>query len=243
MPVRPDPWGLKLSNKLAEMAGKKYKDLQAKLPQTAVAVSEAIDALKTHVVSRFDPTIELHVHLGVDPQKSDQMVRGQVTLPSGSPAKKRIVVITEDINLQQSAKESGAVQVGGLDLIEQIAQAGTLDADLVVATPNIMPKIAKVARILGPKGLMPNPKTGTVNPEPSVVVREMMSGKTMFKMDQLGNLHEAIGKLSWEADKISANVTALLAALRSARPTASKGQFIRSAYLKTTHSPAVTLAI
>lgn len=225
------------------MAGKKYKELKTKLPQAAVAVSEAVDALKTNVTNTFDQTIELHVNLGIDPKKSDQMVRGNVTLPAGSPSKKRIVVLTEDTSLQKAAKDAGAAQAGGVALIEKIAKEGVLEADLVVATPDIMLKIAKVARILGPKGLMPNPKTGTVSPNPVTVVQELISGKTMFKMDQLGNLHEAVGKLSWEADKITANVDALFTALRAVRPSTSKGQFIRAAYLKTTHSPAVSLAV
>lgn len=225
------------------MAGKKYNELKAKLPQTAVAVSEAVGALKINITGKFDQTVELHINLGVDPKKSDQMVRGSVTLPAGSPSKKHIVVLTEDASLQKAAKEAGAAQAGGIALIEQIAKDGALEADLVVATPDMMPKIAKVARILGPKGLMPNPKTGTVNPNPVIAVQELMSGKTMFKMDQLGNVHEAVGKVSWEADKITANVDALLEALRTLRPSSSKGQFIRRAYLKTTHSPAVTLAV
>lgn len=225
------------------MAGKKYKELKTKLPQTAVAVSEAVGALKDNVTGKFDQTVELHVTLGIDPKKSDQMVRGNVTLPAGSPSKKRIVVLTEDASLQKAAKEAGAEQTGGEKLIEKIAKDGSLEADLVVATPDMMPKIAKVARILGPKGLMPNPKTGTVSANPVTAVQELMSGKSMFKMDQLGNLHEAVGKLSWEADKITANVDALLTALRAVRPATSKGQFIRHAYLKTTHSPAVSLAV
>lgn len=225
------------------MAGKKYNELKAKLPQTAVTVGEAASILKATSTGTFDQTVELHVNLGVDPKKSDQMVRGSVTLPAGSPAKKRIVVLTDDISLQKAAKDTGASQASGAALIEQIAKDGTLDADIVVATPDMMPKITKVARILGPRGLMPNPKTGTVSPNPVAVVQELMSGKISFKMDQLGNLHEAIGKLSWEAAKITANVAALLEALRAARPATSKGQFIRRAYLKTTHSPAIALVV
>lgn len=225
------------------MAGKKYNELKAKLPPAAVAVSAAIVALKTNVTGKFDQTVELHINLGVDPQKADQLVRGSVILPAGHPSKKHIVVLTEDASLQKAAKDAGAAQAGGAALIEKITKDGTLEADLVIATPDMMPKVTKVARILGPKGLMPNPKTGTVSPSPAVTVQELMSGKIMFKMDQLGNLHEAVGKLSWEAGKITANVAALLDALRAARPAASKGQFIRRAYLKTTHSPAVALAV
>ncbi len=225
------------------MAGKKYNKLKAKLPQAAVAVNEAVGALKTNSTGKLDQTVELHINLGVDPEKQDQMVRGSVTLPAGSPSKKRIVVLTEDLSLQKATKDAGAEQAGGAKLIEQIAKDGALEADVVVATPDMMPKIATVARILGPKGLMPNPKTGTVSPDPVAAVQELISGKISFKMDQLGNLHEAVGKLSWEADRITANVDALLAALRPLRPPTSKGQFIRRAYLKTTHSPAVKLAV
>lgn len=224
------------------MAGKKYQEIKEKItPQTAT-LEEAISFLKENPGAAFDETIELHVHLGIDPQKSDQMVKASVTLPSGTVQPKKIIVFTEDKAKQRLATEAGAHQAGGAELIDEIASAGSLAADSTVATPEIMSKIAKIAKILGPQGLMPNPKTGTVTADPATIVKELMSGKIFFKMDQLGNIHEAIGKRSWEANKIVLNATALLDALRAARPISAKGQFIRSITLKSTMSPAIRVA-
>lgn len=220
------------------MRSKTYRAVKEKLPATGANIADAVVALKEHP-RRFDETVEVHVRLGIDPKKSDQMVRGTVQLPAGTAKAKRVAVFTEDPAKQAAAKEAGASVVGGAEVISDIEGTGTIDADVCVATPDMMPKIAKVARILGPKGLMPNPKTGTVSPDPAAAVRELMGGKVSFKMDQLGNIHESVAKLSWEADKISANVSALLDAIRAAKPTAAKGQFIRSVTLKSTMSPGI----
>lgn len=223
------------------MRGKIYKATKEKVPTEAVEVKAAVSFLQEHNRNKFDEMVELHVHLGIDPEKSDQMVRGEVTLPAGSPKEKKIAVFTDDPALAAAATKAGAVVVGGEELLAQITKDGSLDADVTVATPEMMPKIAKVARILGPKGLMPNPKTGTVTPDPAKVVTELRAGKVSFKMDNLGNIHEAIAKLSWDAEKISQNVTALLMAIRATRPTTAKGEFIRSATLKSTMSPGVKI--
>jgi large subunit ribosomal protein L1 len=225
------------------MAGKKYNKLKEKLPTTSVTIEEGITWLKTNVESKVDPTVEVHVHLGIDPEKSDQMVRSFVVFPSGSPKQKKIAVFVEDTGKQAEAKKAGASIVGGSALIEEIVKKGSLDADMTIATPDMMPKIAKVARILGPKGLMPNPKTGTVTPDPVTAIKELASGKSAFKMDTLGNIHEPVAKLSWEEAKIAANVQALLDAIRAAKPSSVKGQYISTVSLKSTMSPAIRISL
>lgn len=223
------------------MRGKTYKAVKEKAPQQA-SLAEAVTFLKENTRSNFDETVELHVKLGIDPSKSDQIVRGSVQLPSGTPKQKKIAVFTADAKQQEAAKAAGATIVGGDELIQQVIENGTLDADITIAAPDMMPKLAKAARILGPKGLMPNPKTGTVTPEVDKVVQELAAGKLSYKMDQLGNIHEAIGKASWEADKIQANAQALLSSLIAARPASTKGEFIKSATLALTMSPGVKVA-
>lgn len=211
------------------MPGKIYKKVKEKVPTEAVAITQAVALLKEHARPKFDETVEVHIRLGVEPDKQEQVVRGSVTLPAGSPKQRKVVVIKND-----EASEK---------LLKEIEKNGTLEADVVIATPDMMPKIAKVARILGPKGLMPNPKTGTVTPNPDEVVRELAGGKISFKMDQLGNMHEAVAKVSWEADKIVANITTFLQAVRAARPSAAKGEFLKKIIVKSTMSPGVRVTL
>lgn len=222
--------------------GKQYRAVKEKISAEAADRSAAVALLKEHVKGKFDHTVEVHIHLGVDPTKSDQMVRTTVQLPSGSPTQKRIAVFAADAAQQAAAKAAGAAVVGGEELVAKVTKDGSLDADIVVATPAMMPKIAKVARILGPKGLMPNPKTGTVVPDPAAAVKELSAGKVTVKMDQLGNIHEAVGKLSWDADKVVANIDALLEAVKGARPSTMKGPLIKSVTVKSTMSPGVRVS-
>ena len=223
--------------------GKVYEKTKKEVPAEAVDISTAVGFLKEHARKSFDETIELHVHLGINVGKSDQMVRGQVALPSGAAKNKRVAVFTADAKQKQAALAVGAAMAGGEELVAQIAEKGSLDADIAVATPEMMPKIAKVARILGPKGIMPNPKTGTVSPEPAATVKELMGGKVSFKTDTLGNIHEAVGKASWEADKVVANIQALLEAIKHARPATMKGQLIKNVTLASTMSPGVRIVV
>jgi len=225
------------------MAGKKYRESKKNIPNEAQQLAAAVEIVKKNAGAKFDETVEVHIRLGVDPSKSDQLVRSSVTLPAGSPKQKKVVVFTENAAVQKAAEEAGATKVGGVELINEIAANGSLDADLTIATPDMMPKVAKVAKVLGPKGLMPNPKTGTVTPDPAAVVKDMLSGKVFFKMDQLGNIHEAVGKASWDAAKLTANAKALLDAVQAARPGAMKGQLIKSVTLKSTMSPGVRVAL
>lgn len=223
------------------MRSKSYRRIKEQAPVESVDLPTAIAFLKQHARTSFDETVELHVHLGVDPQKSDQIVRGTVQLPAGPPKSQRIVVFADDKNQQDAAHAAGAAHVGGEELIATIIQAGALDADVTIATPNMMPKVARAAKILGPKGLMPNPKTGTVSDKPAEVIQQLLGGKVAFKMDTQANLHLAVGKASWTGDKLIANIGAVLQAIRQARPAVARGEFIRSVNVKTTHSPALHL--
>jgi large subunit ribosomal protein L1 len=225
------------------MKNKRYQTVKAQLPADPLALPAAIALLKQLPAAKFDETVELHIRLGVNAQKSDQMVRGTVSLPGGTPRPKRVVVFAADKSLQKAALEQGALEAGGEELIEKIIAAGALDADVTIATPDLMPKLAKAARLLGPKGLMPNPKTGTVTPDPLAALKDLQGGKISFKMDQLGNIHEAIGKLSWAEDRLLTNAQALLTAVAAARPATSKGQFIKKVVLASTMSPSLPVAL
>lgn len=209
------------------MRSKHYQSIKTKAPQEVVGIEDALKWLKENSRKKFDETIEIHIHLNIEPGQSNQVVRGNVTLPSGTPKQKNVVVIKND--------------AASLKLLKQIEEDGSLDADVVVATPDMMSKIAKVAKILGPRGLMPNPKTGTVTPEPEKVVAELSAGKISFKMDELGNLHEAVGKQSWEIEKTAANVAAFLEAVKAARPEGAKGKLIKTVSLKSTMSPSIRI--
>ena len=192
-------------------------------------IAAAVQKIKELPKRNFDETVEVHINLGIDPGQGSQAVRGSVQLPAGAPKQKKIVVIKPD-----AASEK---------ILNDIEAKGSIDADVVVATPDMMPRLAKVAKILGPKGLMPNPKTGTVTPEPEKVVAELAGGKLSFKMDQLGNIHEAVAKLSWDAEKITANISALLQAVKAARPESAKGEFLKTIVVKSTMSPAVRVTL
>ncbi|MFH1353720.1 MAG: 50S ribosomal protein L1 [bacterium] len=222
------------------MRSKTYQAIKQKVPAEPVDISTAVAFLKENARSSFDETIEVHILLGINPSKSDQMVRGTVRLPAGAVKQQSIVVFTDNAELQKEMAQSGAVS-GGQELIDQIVKDGSLDADITIATPDMMPRIAKAAKILGPKGLMPNPKTGTVTPNPASVVKALQSGQVSFKMDQQGNIHAAVGKISWEQDKIIANAREFIKAVTGARPAAAKGEFIRTISLTSTMSPAIRL--
>lgn len=222
--------------------GKIYQEIKKSAPVEAVDLKTAISFIKDHARKTFNETIEIHVHLGINPEKSEQTVRGTVVMPSGAPKSKRIAVFVEDEKQQEAVKQAGAVLAGADKLIKDIERDKNLDVDIVVATPDMMPKIAKIARILGPKGLMPNPKTGTVDPDPTKVVKELMGGKLSFKMDQGGNIHEAVGRASWDLAKIEANVVALIEAIQVARPVTMKGQLIKTVTLSSTMGPGIKVS-
>lgn len=224
------------------MRGKTYRAVKEKAPVEVVDLSTGVTFVKENARAKFDETIELHIRLGVDASKSDQMVRGSVTLPNGAAKQIKIAVITDDTAKQKEAKEAGATIVGGEDLIADITAKGDLDADVTIASPNMMPKIARVAKVLGPKGLMPNPKTGTVTPDVVSAVKELSAGKISFKMDSLGNIHESVGKVSWDIEKIVDNIEAVLDAVKAAKPSAQKGEFLKSIVVSSTMGPGIRVS-
>ena len=220
--------------------GKRYRALLEKYdPDAEYPVSEAC-RLVTEVLpsAKFDETVEAHLRLGVDPRKADQMVRGTVVLPHGTGKKVRVLVLTRDPELEAKAKEAGADMVGFAEYIEKIKQ-GWLEFDAVVATPDAMPEVGKLGRILGPRGLMPSPKTGTVTREVDVVVRELKAGRVEFRVDKGGNIHAPLGKVSFGPQKIEENFLRFVDAVVKAKPQAFKGTYIKSAYLTTTMGPSV----
>jgi large subunit ribosomal protein L1 len=179
------------------------------------------------------------MNLGVDASKSDQMVRGSVVLPAGTPTQKRVAVFTSDKAKQEEAKAAGAVLVGGEELITTIEKNGISDIDITIATPDMMAKIAKIAKVLGPKGLMPNPKTGTVGVDVPAMIKEIAGGKINFKNDDTGNIHLIIGKTNFSDAQIIENFKTALEAITKSKPSTVKGQFLVATYINATMGPSV----
>jgi len=225
------------------MAKKLSKRRQALLEKVDVtkeySVDEAMDTLKELKSAKFDETVEVALNLNVDPRHADQMVRGSVVLPHGTGKNVRVAVFAKDAKADE-AKAAGADLVGSDELIEQI-QAGNIDFDIVISTPDMMGVLGKVARVLGPKGLMPNPKTGTVTMDVAKAVENAKGGQVNFRVDKKGNIHAGIGKISFDKEKIRENFNTFLEAINKAKPASSKGRYITNAAVSLTMSPSVTL--
>jgi large subunit ribosomal protein L1 len=206
--------------------GKRYNQIRGKIEQRDYQVTEAVSLVKENANSKFDETAELSIRLGIDPRKSDQMVRGTVFLPHGTGKKVRILVFATG-DKETEAKEAGADFVGGEELIEKI-EKGWLDFDLAISVPELMAKVGKIGRILGPRGLMPNPKVGTVTNEVTKAVNDARKGRVEFKADKTGNLHIPIGKASFTAEQIEENLIEVLREVIRLKPTSAKGTYIRS---------------
>ena len=219
--------------------GKKYRGILKALPKQAVSVEEAVKFIKAHPAAKFDETLDVSFRMGVDLVKSDSPVRGTVKLPAGSGKKVKVLVFAGGEHADE-AKAAGADFVGLDDLVEKITKEGWCDFDVAIATVEAMKSVHKCARVLGPRGLMPNPKTGTVTDDPATAVKEAKAGKVDFRMDKTGNCCVIAGKLSFEADKLVQNVNAVIAAVQSAKPAAVKGQFIKSLTLCSTMGPGVS---
>ena len=219
--------------------GKKYRGILKALPKQAVTVEEAVKFIKAHPAAKFDETLDVSFRMGVDLVKSDSPVRGTVKLPAGSGKKVKVLVFAGGEHADE-AKAAGADFVGLDDLVEKITKDGWCDFDVAIATVEAMKSVRKCARVLGPRGLMPNPKTGTVTDDPATAVKEAKAGKVDFRMDKTGNCCVIAGKLSFEADKLVQNVNAVIAAVSAAKPTAVKGQFIKSLTLCSTMGPGVS---
>src|SRR3989338_3165229 len=224
------------------MHSKKYKEMAAKIDKAkSYSIDEAIKLVKETCQTKFDASFEVHIHLGIDTKKGEQAVRGSVALPHGTGKSKRIAVFSEN---EKAAKEAGADVVGNVNLIKDIKSSGKVDFDLAIATPTMMKKLAGAAKILGPKGLMPSPKAGTVVDDKAMpkAIEEIKKGKVNFKNDDTGNIHQMIGKISWDDKKLSENCGAFVEAVKKAKPAAAKGIFIKGVFLTSTMGPAVRVS-
>lgn len=222
--------------------GKRHTINKAKIEKRNYAPAEAVTLLKQLKKAKFDESVELHVRLGINPKQGDEQVRGTVSLPHGVGKIKRIAVFAEG-EKELEAKEAGADIIGGKELIDKIRQTGAADFNIAIATPEMMKDLAGIAKILGPKGLMPSPKNETVTPNVGRAVTEIKKGKIAFKNDDTGNVHQIIGKISFSDEQIIENLNAFLEALKRAKPAASKGVYLKSATLTTTMGPGVPVTL
>ena len=217
--------------------GKKYKAAAEKVEAGKVyTIDEACALVKETSTVKFDATVDASFKLNVDPKQADQQVRGTLILPNGNGKTKKVLAITDKV---EDAKNAGADFAGGAEMIDKIQHENWFDYDVIVATPNMMGMIGKVARILGPKGLMPNPKTGTVNPDIAKAIKEIKAGKVEYRVDKEANMHVSVAKVSFDADKIAENLKALTAAIVKAKPAAVKGVYVKKAVIHTTMGPAI----
>ncbi|MGE5509231.1 MAG: 50S ribosomal protein L1 [Chitinophagales bacterium] len=223
------------------MAGKKYAEA-AKLidPDKQYPVAEAVELVKQTAKAKFDETVEAHIRLGVDPRHADQQVRGTVVLPFGTGKTVRVAVFAKGEKAKE-AEESGADFVGAEDLAEKIT-GGWTDFDVAVATPDMMGVVGKLGRILGPRGLMPNPKTGTVTMEVAKAIKDIKAGKVEYRVDKAGIIHVPIGKASFDADKLAGNFRTLMGAIIKAKPAAAKGTYLKRIALAATMGPGVKVS-
>ncbi|PKL72056.1 50S ribosomal protein L1 [Candidatus Kuenenbacteria bacterium HGW-Kuenenbacteria-1] len=208
-----------------------------------MTIIEAIETIKKNAKAKFDESVDVHLKLGIDVKKGDQQVRGIVILPHGFGKAKRIAVFTEKEDEIKEIQKLGIDLVGGEDLIEKIKQTGKCDFEVAIATPEIMKSLAKIARILGPKGLMPNPKTETVTTNFKKTIEELQKGKVSFKNDDSGNIHQAIGKVSWSLEKLKENLETFLEIIKKSKPLKSKGIFIKNIALCSTMGKSIKVAI
>jgi large subunit ribosomal protein L1 len=222
------------------MAGKKYKKAKEEIGEARqFTIEEAVGLVKKVKYADFDETVEVALRLGVNPKHADQMVRGTVVLPHGLGKSRRVLVIASGEKIKE-AEEAGADLVGGEEYVEQIQQ-GFMEFDTVVATPDMMKSVGKLGRILGPRGLMPNPKTGTVTFEVGKAVKEVKAGKVEFRVDKTAIVHAPVGKVSFAEDKLTDNVKTLVESVIKAKPAAAKGKYIKSMAVSSTMGPGVRI--
>jgi large subunit ribosomal protein L1 len=219
--------------------GKKYRAAAGKVEQKPYQLDEAMRLLKEIAYAKFNETVELSMLLGVDPKHADQMVRGTTVLPHGTGQSKRVLVIAAG-DKQKEAQEAGADIVGGDDMVQKI-QEGWTDFDAVIATPDMMRSVGKLGKVLGPRGLMPNPKTGTVTFDVAKAIQEIKAGKVEFRVDKTSIIHVPVGKIQFSADQLRDNASAIINAVKKAKPPAAKGKYVKSMYVSSTMSPSIAL--
>ncbi len=221
--------------------GKKYQKALAQVEPRTYSVEEALGLIKKLKYTKFDETVDLAIRLGVDPKHSDQMVRGSVVLPHGTGKKVRIAVFAKG-EKEKEAKEAGADLIGAEDLVEKISK-GWMEFDRVVATPDLMGMVGKLGKILGPRGLMPNPKSGTVTFDVAKAIREIRQGRVDYKVEKAGIVHLPVGKVSFDAQKLTDNVNVIMESILKAKPASAKGAYLKSVTLSSTMGPGVPVDV
>lgn len=225
---------------MAKKVTKKYAAAAAQVQPRDYTLEEAIPLVQKVKFAKFDETVELHMRLGVDPKHADQMVRGTIVLPNGLGKSKKVLVLAVG-EKQREAQEAGADYVGGEELVTKIQTENWIDYDAVIATPDMMRSVGKLGKVLGPRGLMPNPKTGTVTTDVAQAVKEVKAGKVEFRVDKTGVIHCPVGKVSFGSDKLVENASTLIQAVIKAKPAAAKGKYVKSATVCSTMGPGVSL--
>jgi large subunit ribosomal protein L1 len=219
---------------------KRYRELAKKVPEAAVTLDKAVQVLKGFAGTKFDQTVEVHMRLGVDAKQADQLVRGSLVLPHGIGKTQRVIVFAKG-PAAEAAKAAGADEVGQEDLSKKI-MGGWMEFDVCIASPDMMGLVGPLGRVLGPRGLMPSPRAGTVTPDVATAVREYKAGKVEFRNDAGGNIHAVVGRLSFDAQKLQENIAAFIEYIQSIKPNAIKGTYVRSVFVTATMSPSVQIA-
>jgi large subunit ribosomal protein L1 len=227
---------------MARKPGKKYEAALKQVEPREYSLDQAVPLLQKIKFAKFDETVEIHMRLGVDPKHADQMVRGTVVMPNGLGKSKKVLVIASG-DKQREALEAGADFVGGEDMVNKIQSEGWTDYDAVIATPDMMRSVGKLGKVLGPRGLMPNPKTGTVTADVARAVLEVKAGKVEFRVDKTGIIHAPIGKISFTPVKLVENASSLITAVIKAKPSVAKGKYVRSATLCSTMGPGIRIDV
>ena len=223
--------------------GKKYLEAVSKVDKTRVyTLDEAVKLVKETSVSKFDGSVEIAMRLNLDTRKSDQQLRGAIVLPNGTGKEKKVLVIAKGDNAK-AAKEAGADYVGDTDMLEKIEKENWLDFDVMIATPDMMPLLGKLGKVLGPKGLMPNPKTGTVTTDVKKAVSDVKKGRVEYKTDSYGNVHALVGKVSFTEEALMENIKAFVAVILKSKPSVVKGVYVKNIALSTTMGPGIKLDI